>query len=84
MLRNNIHRHISFIHRISFVCAVVVRFRGGVGRSVHHNGQGGQGQFEFSQANHGGLVVIKQACMIRWRASRRETAYAGKKPSTER
>ena len=40
--------------------AVFVGFAWRIGRAANVKGQGGEGEFEFSDAQHGGLGVIKQ------------------------
>jgi hypothetical protein len=44
---------------------VGIGLRRGVGGAARVDGQGGKREFEFCEANHGGLVVIKQGAMIR-------------------
>jgi hypothetical protein len=47
-------------------CAVFLGFGGCIGGAARGDGHGGEGEFEFGQADHGGgLVVIKQGVMIR-------------------
>ena len=45
--------------------AVFVGLTWRIGRAANVKGQGGEGEFEFSDTQHRGLVVIKQAKMIR-------------------
>jgi hypothetical protein len=69
--------------------AVRFGFSVGIGRASGFDRQGGQGEFEFSQSNHGGLVFIKQAPILEAHfgpcpEARPSRHHAGKNPSTDK